>query len=99
MPSRTDPRCRRLRLAELCGDDPDLHAFETIGSLHAIIDVPAAVSCEIVLRNVVAHQNQDHQHRIFGGADRIGERDLRDRDAVFGGGDEIDMVGTDARPR
>jgi len=37
------------------GEDPDIHAFEVVGPLHAVGDVPAPLGDPVVRREEVAH--------------------------------------------
>ena len=38
------------------GDGADMHAFDVIGALHAIGDIPAALHHPLIGRNVIAHE-------------------------------------------
>ena len=48
------------------GDRADVHAFEVIGALDAIGDVPAAPDDPAVGGDVVADQRQDHHDDVLG---------------------------------
>ena len=83
--------------ADAAGSDgADIHAFEVVGALDAIGDVPAAFDHPAVGRDVVAHERQDHHHDVLGDADRVAIGDLGHGDALVHGGLEIGVVGADA---
>jgi hypothetical protein len=52
-------------------DSADIHAFEVIGALDAVGDVPAASDDPTVRRDVVAHEREDHHDDVLGDADRV----------------------------
>ena len=78
------------------GDRADMHAFEIVGALDAVGDVPAAFDDPVVGGDVVAHQREDHHHHVLGDADRVAVGDLRNRDALLDGGLQVGVVGADA---
>ena len=61
----------------------DMHAFEIIGALDAIGDVPAAFAHPIVRRDVIAHEAKDHHHHVLGHADAVAIGDFRHRDSCL----------------
>ena len=78
------------------GDGADIHAFEVVGALDAIGDVPAASDHPAVGGDVVAHQRQDHHDDVLGHADGIAVRHLGDGDALVHRGLKIGVIRADA---
>ena len=74
------------------GDGADGHAFDVVGPLDAVGDVPAALNDPLVGRDVVADQAQDHHHHVLGDADAVAERDLGHGDPMFHGGLQVDVI-------
>ncbi len=77
-------------------DGADIHAFEVVGALDAIGDVPAASDHPAVGGDVVAHQRQDHHDDVLGDTDRVAVGHLGDGDALVHGGLKVGVVGADA---
>ena len=78
------------------GDGADMHAFDVIGALDAIGDVPAALHHPLIGRNVIANERQDHHDHMLGNADRIAEGDLGDCDLVFHRRLKVGVIRTNA---
>jgi hypothetical protein len=74
---------------------PDRHAFQVVGPLHAVGNVPAALDHPLVGGKVVPDQREDHHHHVLGHADAVGVSDLRDGQASFAGRLQVVMVRPD----
>ena len=78
------------------GEDPDVHAFEVVGPLHAVGDVPAALGDPVVGGQEVPDQGQDLHDGVLGHADAVAEGHLGHRDAPGDGRVQVDVVRADA---
>ena len=78
------------------GDRADMHAFDVIGTLDAIGDVPAALHHPLIGRNVIANERQDHHDHVLGNADRIAVGDFGDSNLVVHRRLKIGVIGTNA---
>ena len=79
------------------GDGADMHAFDVIGALDAVGDVPAALHHPLIGRNVIAHEREDHHDHMLGDADRIAEGDFGDCDTLVHRRLKIGVIGADSR--
>src|SRR5580704_16286160 len=71
----------------------DVHTFDVVRTLYAIGDIPSALYYPPIRGQVVAYEREDHHHRMFGDADRIGIGYFGHGDATVDRSLEIDMVG------
>ena len=78
------------------GDGADIHAFEVVGALDAVGDVPAASDHPAIRRDVIAHQRQDHHDDVLGDAERVAIGHLGDGDALVHRRLQIGVIGADA---
>src|SRR5262249_48424555 len=79
-----------------CAHTADTHAFEVIGALNTICDVPAALDDPTIGGDVVSDERQNQHHHMLSDTDRIGKGYLSNRDPLVHGCLKIGMVGTDA---
>jgi hypothetical protein len=69
-----------------------MHAFEVIGPLDAVGDVPAAFAYPVMRGDIIAHQAENHHHHMFGHADAVRIGDLRDGDPMLISGFEVGVI-------
>ena len=71
-----------------------MHAFEVVGTLNTVRDIPPTLENPRVRREIIAHQREDHHQHMLGDADAVGVGHFSDRDAVFDGSFQVDVVRT-----
>jgi hypothetical protein len=74
---------------------PDVHALQIVGALNTVGNVPSASLHPLVCRKIVANERQDHHDCMLSDADTIRSGHFSNRNAVFDGSFEINVVRTD----
>merc|ERR1712072_1220896 len=67
------------------GDGTDFHAFHVIRAFHGVGNVPATVTDDLVGRDVVSDQGQNHHANVLAHTDTVTERNFRYVDIVVDG--------------
>ena len=73
-------------------NDGDLHAFHVIGTCRGVSNISSAAADNFVLMEIVAHEAENHHHRVLGHTNRIEEGHVGDGDLMLVRRNEIDMV-------
>jgi hypothetical protein len=73
----------------------NVHTFEIVRTRDTIRDVPSAVPRDLMSRQVVANQRQNHHHSVFGDANTVRKGLFGYRDTGFDGRVQVHVVGAD----